>query len=457
MIIERFFERTLAHASYLVGCGATGEAIVIDPNRDFDQYLRFAELEGLRIVAVTETHIHADYASGSYELAKICNARLFVSDEGDENWKYAFANEPNVTLLKDGDVIRIGNLSLTVMHTPGHTPEHISFFLVDHPASESPVGVFTGDFIFVGDVGRPDLLERAAGIEGTMEAGARTLYKSLQEFLNRATDGLQIWPAHGAGSACGKSLGAVAATTVGYEKLANWAFRSGSEVAFVNEVLSGQPDPPKYFKTMKHLNKIGAGPTSSFPSIISLDDAANSVLVDVRFPEDASTNLCTGAINLPMYRNFTTWAGWFLPYDKPIAFLCEDQEQANKATARLALIGIDNIIGWIPASTVPKERIQPFEHAEFRELSLEGTQILDVRTAGEFSAGSVHGASHIPLNQLRERLNELDPSRPTIVYCEQGSRSPIAASILKNNGFEKVVEAADGYRGYLSSRQAIPR
>ena len=220
MIIRNFYDDKLAQASYLVGCAATGEAIVIDPLRDIQQYLDMAEAQNLRITAVTETHIHADYLSGSRELAAATGARLFLSDEGDDLWKYAYANKSGATLVKDGDVIRIGNLTLKVMHTPGHTPEHISFLLTDHPMSNEPHSLFTGDFVFVGDVGRPDLLERAANFEGTMEAGARTLFRSLRK-LDELADSLLIWPGHGAGSACGKALGGSPVTTLGYERKTN--------------------------------------------------------------------------------------------------------------------------------------------------------------------------------------------------------------------------------------------
>ncbi|MGI8842989.1 MAG: MBL fold metallo-hydrolase, partial [Gemmatimonadaceae bacterium] len=222
MLLKRFYDNKLAQASYLVGCQATGEALVVDANRDIGQYVNAADAEGLRITHVTETHIHADYVSGSRELAQRAGAQLFLSNEGGPDWKYAFASESAATLLRDGSSFMVGNVKVDVMHTPGHTPEHISFMITDTPATSLPMGVFTGDFVFVGDVGRPDLLERAAGFEGAMVEGARTLFRSLQRF-RELPDYLQLWPGHGAGSACGKSLGAVPSTTLGYEKVANWA------------------------------------------------------------------------------------------------------------------------------------------------------------------------------------------------------------------------------------------
>jgi hydroxyacylglutathione hydrolase len=198
MFIKRFFEPKLAQASYMIGCVVKRECIVIDPNRDAEQYLKAAEAEGVRIAHITETHIHADYLSGSRELAARTKATLYVSDEGDANWKYAFAGEPGVQLIKDGDRITVGNVRIDVVHTPGHTPEHLTFLVTDGAVADEPIAAATGDFIFVGDVGRPDLLERAANIKGTMEVGARTLYASLRKFASKP-DWLQIWPGHGAG------------------------------------------------------------------------------------------------------------------------------------------------------------------------------------------------------------------------------------------------------------------
>ena len=250
MFFKHIYEPGLAHASYIVGCQKTGEALVIDPKRDIEDYIKIAEAEKLRITHIAETHIHADFLSGSQELAKVTGAKLYLSDEGGADWEYSF---PHVG-LKDGDSFMVGNLKLEVMHSPGHTPEHISFILTDTPASPHPVMIFTGDFVFVGDVGRPDLLEKAAGIGGTSVVGARQMFHSLKKF-KALPDHLQVWPAHGAGSACGKALGAVPSSTVGYEKLVNWALQIDDEEKFVEALLEGQPEPPKYFAMMKKLNK----------------------------------------------------------------------------------------------------------------------------------------------------------------------------------------------------------
>src|SRR5262249_170646 len=261
--------------------GDSGEAVIIDPNRNIQRYMDAAEAEGLRICAVTETHIHADLVSGSRELARCTGAALCVSAEGGQDWQYAFANAPGVRLLQHGDSIRAGDIRLDVIHTPGHTPEHLTFLLTDEATSAEPLGAFTGDFIFAGDVGRPDLLERAAGIAGTMETGARQLFASLRCFEARP-DRLLLWPGHGSGSACGKSLGGMPVTTLGYEKLANWAFSAKDENEFVARVLEDQPDPPRYFAEMKRVNRIGAGIAPGKPVHLAPDTLEVAVMAGVK-------------------------------------------------------------------------------------------------------------------------------------------------------------------------------
>nr|HPH37198.1 MBL fold metallo-hydrolase [Sediminibacterium sp.] len=220
MFFQHVYDKSLAQASYFIGCQKAGFAAVIDPKRDVDTYLEIAKANNMTITHIFETHIHADFLAGSRELAQLTGAQLYLSDEGGEGWEYEF---PHVG-LKDNDIVKLGNLSFKVLHTPGHTPESISFLLTDHPASNEPVMLFTGDFVFVGDIGRPDLLEKAAGIKGTMDIGAKQMYQSIKKF-NALADYIQVWPGHGAGSACGKALGAVPSTTVGYEKVRNWALQ----------------------------------------------------------------------------------------------------------------------------------------------------------------------------------------------------------------------------------------
>ncbi|MFN5425993.1 MAG: MBL fold metallo-hydrolase, partial [Bacteroidota bacterium] len=252
MFFQHVYDKSLAQASYFIGCQKAGIAAVIDPKRDVDTYLEIAEQNKMTITHIFETHIHADFLTGSRELAAITGAEMYLSDEGGKGWEYEFPHHG----LKHGAIVMVGNLKFEVLHTPGHTPESISFLLTDLPASKEPVMLFTGDFVFVGDIGRPDLLEKAAGIVGTQEIGANQMFQSIHLFSD-LPDYVQVWPGHGAGSACGKALGAVPSSTVGYEKKRNWAFQYGTDKeGFVQFLLADQPEPPKYFAKMKELNKV---------------------------------------------------------------------------------------------------------------------------------------------------------------------------------------------------------
>ena len=451
MIIRNFYDDKLAQASYLVGCAVTGEAIVIDPLRDIQQYVDMAEAQNLRITAVTETHIHADYLSGSRELAAATGAHLFLSDEGDDLWKYAYAKEPGITLVKDGHVIRVGNLTLKVVHTPGHTPEHISFLLTDHPMSDMPHSMFTGDFVFVGDVGRPDLLERAANFEGTMEAGARTLFRSLRK-LDELPDSVLIWPGHGAGSACGKALGGSPVTSLGYERRTNWGLLIQNEDTFVSEVLSGQPEPPFYFKEMKRLNKDGPRVLGCLPHPEQVH-TPGAKLVDVRSLAAIRRGRFEGSIALPMGKGLTTWAGWLLAYDEPVMLIADSQEQANEAARDLATIGLDVVSGWVHPDDLSFEHFQPVHAAHMDDLA--GTYLLDVRGVNERAEAFIPGSVHIPLGYLSQRLDELPKDRRIVVHCASGGRTPTAYSILANAGFTDIFELVDGLASVIEAKPEL--
>jgi len=437
VILRNFFNDSLAQASYMVGCAATGEAIVIDPMRDIEPYLAMAKSQGLQITAVTETHIHADYLSGSRELAAATGATMYLSDEGDEDWKYQFANEPNVVLVKDQDVIRVGNVSLRVIHTPGHTPEHIALLLTDHPAGETPHSLFTGDFVFVGDVGRPDLLEKAAKIEGTMEKGARVLYQSLQKLAD-LPDSLLLWPGHGAGSACGKSLGGSPVTTLGYERRTNWAFQIQDEEKFVDEVLSGQPEPPKYFKEMKMQNKQGPAVLGELAPVPRLESAQGRV-VDVRPVDQIRAGYVPGTLVIPFGKGLTNWAGWLLDYSQPVTLIAGSQAEADTVANQMRQIGLDVVAGWMPAAP-STEVVQAVCIDEIESSDL----VIDVRGINEWNAARMEGTRHIPLGYLADHVNDLPRDRRLVVHCASGGRTPTAFSLLKEAGFSNVAELAGG-------------
>lgn len=437
MIIRNFYNDKLAQASYLVGCQATGEAIVIDPLRDVQPYLQMAESQGLRIVAVTETHIHADYLSGTRQLAAQTGATMYLSDEGGPDWTYAFGQDPNVVLMKDGHVIRFGNLTLKAIHTPGHTPEHLSFLLTDHPAGEQPHSFFTGDFLFASDVGRPDLLERAANIANTMEKGARILFQSIQKTAS-LPDSLLVWPAHGSGSACGKALGGSPVTSLGYERATNWAFQIKDEGKFVDEVLAGQPEPPHYFAMMKRLNKQGPAVLPAMPNPPHLETTIGQA-IDVRSGASIRGGFEPGAIAIPSGKGLTNWSGWLLDYEKPYTLIADSEEQAVQAALDMASIGLDHIQGW----RLPQGDLTPIEDVTCSQIQ-EGDFVLDVRGANEFAEVHMAKAAHIPLGYLSGRLEELPRDRRIVVHCASGGRSPIAVSILRKAGFEQVAEISGG-------------
>jgi len=474
MLLKRFYDTNLAQASYLIGCAATGDAIVVDPNRDVGQYIRAATDEGMRITRVTETHIHADLVSGSRELAQRTGAELMLSDEGDASWKYAFAAGDGATLLHDGDTFMVGNLRFKVMHTPGHTPEHLSFLVTDTPATELPMGVLTGDFVFVGDVGRPDLLERAAKMEGTMEAGARTLFASLQRF-KQLPDYLQIWPGHGAGSACGKSLGAVPFSTLGYEKIANWGITATDEDAFVEAVLAGQPEPPRYFAEMKRINRDGPRilgdihrPDRIAHERLSSLLAGGAFVIDTRPAEQYATRNIAGTINIPLGKNFTTWAGWLTPYDRDVFLIVDDTSPAavDEAVRDLAMIGLDRVGGYLDAGVLDAWSAAGGELGSIPQIGAaeltarrasSHLAVLDVRGRSEWEAGHLPGVENIPVGQLVERLGELPRDRPLVVQCQSGARSAIAASVLRAHGLTNVINLTGGFAEWQAGGHPVER
>ncbi|MBR9989002.1 MAG: MBL fold metallo-hydrolase [Gemmatimonadetes bacterium] len=462
MFLKRFYDEKLAQASYLLGCGATGEAMVVDPGRDIQQYIDAAAAEGLQLSHVTETHIHADFVSGTNELVARTGARAYLSDEGGADWRYAFAEEIDAVLLRDGDEFHVGNVRVRALHTPGHTPEHMCFIFTDTAGADQPMGVFTGDFVFAGDVGRPDLLEKAAGVAGTMEAGARQLFESLK-LLDALPEWIQLWPGHGAGSACGKSLGAVPSTTLGYEKLFNWAFSIETPAAFVAAVLAGQPEPPKYFAEMKRINREGprvlgelAKPPREAPEALIHVLRDGGLIVDTRRWRDYRAGHAPGTLNIPLNRSFTTWAGWLIPYDRDVHLLVAAQDDASvgEAVRDLAKIGLDRITGYFTDDALSAWTAQGGTLERLDEISVEELRkrwdagdvtLIDVRGVSEWQAGRIPGVANIPLGYLAGHIDELPRDRPVAVHCESGSRSAIATSLLAMHGLTNVVNVDGGF------------
>lgn len=455
MFLRQIFDESLAQYAYLVGCQRTGEAIVIDPERDIDRYLKIAGENDLRITAVTETHIHADFVSGSRQFLETqSGVTAYLSDMGDSDWKYQWADSPNVRLLKDGDKIHIGKIEITAIHTPGHTPEHLTFAIEDHGGgADQPVALATGDFVFVGDVGRPDLLESAAGHTGAMEPSARTLYTSLQGFTS-FPEYTQILPGHGAGSACGKALGAIPSSTVGYEKRFNSAIQTAihaGEDAFVDEILAGQPEPPVYFARMKRVNKEGPEILSQLPAptylgpaeITGLSGQSGNAFLDLRNDSaEFMRSHLKGSLFSPAKGNFVEIAGSYLAEDENIYLLLNEHSELEEAVRKLIRIGLDRIKGWGLISEVlaSGEQLTGTRHEHISNLhSLwerhPSAIVLDVRRAAEYEAGHVNGSINIAYTRLATNLDKLPEGAELMVHCASGGRAAHASAYLESKGF----------------------
>ena len=459
MYFKRIYDTDLAQASYVVGCQQNGTAIVIDPTRDAEQYLRLAEQEGLTITHVTETHIHADYLSGSRELAERAGAALLLSDEGGPDWSYTFDHQG----LRDGDTITLGNITLKVLHTPGHTPEHLSFLITDGARGTQPGLLLTGDFVFVGDLGRPDLLDEAAGGTDTRFEGAKQMFASLRDKFLTLPGFVQVWPGHGSGSACGKALGAVESTTVGYERALGWwapSVQDNDEQAFTDELLAGQPDAPAYFGRMKTQNRAGPallgtpealGQFSTLQVQQALEGGAR--LLDTRPRSEFQQGAVPGSLHLPAGKTFETWAGWLLDPEHDHVLFARNPEQAEALRRRLWMVGVDRVKGFVagfeglvlePQAAVPVARIP----------DLQAAYILDVRANSEYAAGHLPNAHQLHAGRLSTQLAELPSDRPLVVHCQSGARSAAAASLLRAEGFTNVTELAGGYEAW--ARQTEP-
>jgi hydroxyacylglutathione hydrolase len=447
MFFQHVYEKGLAQASYVIGCQKGGVAAVIDPKRDVDTYLEIARENDLKITMVLETHIHADFLSGSRELAALTGAKLYLSDEGDKDWKYEFPHEP----LKHGDKLKLGNLTFEVLHTPGHTPESISFLLTDHPATDSPVMLFTGDFVFVGDVGRPDLLEKAAGIKGTQNVGAEQMYESMLKFTE-IPEYVQVWPGHGAGSACGKALGAVPSTTVGYEKIRNWAVKMlDNKPAFIDYLLEDQPEPPKYFAMMKKLNKVDRPLLMSVPEIPQLSDEElkkaqfeGEKIIDTRNKLQFAKGFIPNSLNLQNNSALSTWAGWMIDYDEYFIVVAQ-KDEVEEITRKLMRIGLDNIRGYVTPEQVFSAfagKVKSYELVDIQEfkslLKEKDMQVVDVRGASEFKEGHIKDAVNAFVGTLPNNLDKVSRNQPKVIHCKSGDRAAIAYSILSRNGFENM-------------------
>jgi len=463
MLIERIYDEDLAQASYLIGCQAKGEAVVVDGRRDIAVYQELAEKNGMKIVAVTETHIHADYLSGTRELAAATGATIYVSGEGGPDWQYEFDGER----LYDGDRIALGNITIQALHTPGHTPEHLSFLVTDGAFSDQPGYLLSGDFVFSGDLGRPDLLDEAAGGVDTRFEGARQLFASLRDKFLTLPDYVQVHPAHGAGSACGKALGAIPSTTVGYERLYAWwgpYLAANDEQGFVNELLDGQPDAHAYFGRMKRENRIGPAILRERAPLQELDIAAvardlaadKATFIDTRSNTEVHEGTVTGSLNIPAGKSVASYGAWVVnpETDKnPLVLLAAGPEQAQEMLDHLVRVGIDNIAGYLtgveglPTST--PRLIQPADLADF-----DAAMVLDVRNRTEHLAGHIPGSHQLSGGRVMWHLDELPAGGTIVTYCQSGIRNSVAASALRRAGYD-IVELDGSYAAWAAHRHSV--
>lgn len=470
MFFRMIYDPRLAEAAYLIGCQKTGEAIIFDPERDIDRYLDVAKQNGLRIVAVAETHIHADFLSGAREFAER-GATVYVSAMGAPDWSSRWLNQKRGggsyahKELRDGDSFVIGNIRFTAMHTPGHTPEHMCYLVVDQGGgANEPMGIVTGDFVFVGDLGRPDLLESAAGVEGIAKPSAHALWKSARRFLADLPDWLQVWPAHGAGSACGKALGAVPQSTVGYERRFNPALRlANEEHRFVDFILEGQPEPPTYFARMKKENRDGPAVLGDLPKPKKLDGqellrvAGDAQVLDVRSWGDFRQGHVRGSLFTPLDNSFPTVAGSYVDPAKDVV-LVVDPGKLDAAIRDLVRVGIDRVVAWAEPSALaglPLVQSKEVSAKDAQAIVDRGASfILDVRRAGEYAAGHIEGATNIAHTRLSVRLADIPKDKPILCHCKAGGRSAYVTALLERHGYD-VTNMAGGFDAWAAAGQKL--
>ena len=469
MLLERIYDEDLAQASYFIGCQAKGEASVVDPRRDLDVYLGLAAKNGMRIVAVTETHIHADYLSGTRELAAHTGAQMYVSDEGGPDWTYSNVFDDAVR-MKHGHQITLGNITVEAVHTPGHTPEHMSFLVTDGAQSSEPGFMLTGDFVFVGDLGRPDLLDEAAGFVDTRFQGAKDLFKSLQDHFLTLPDYVQVLPAHGSGSACGKALGAIAATTVGYERNFSWwgkYLKNNDEQGFIDELLNGQPDAHAYFARMKLQNKVGPAVIGDVDELVEYTTAElrqaladdRVIFVDTRGNQQVHEGTVDRALNIPGAAKAASFGAWVVDPDteqRPLVLLAESREAAEEIRDHLVRVGIDTTQGFITTldglDLVKPKLIQPEELD-----TVDRVLLLDVRNKTEYADGHLPGAVQLSGGRVMWHLDQLPkPGAGTIVtYCQSGVRNSVAASALRRAGYD-IAELDGSYAAWVARVGNVP-
>lgn len=449
MIFDQYYLDCLSHASYLIADETTGRAVVVDPQRDISEYLADAESKGLTIELVLETHFHADFLSGHLELAEATGAEIGYSSVAETEFE--------IRPLADGERISLGDVELEIRHTPGHTPESMSIVVWEHADDEVPYGVLTGDTLFIGDVGRPDLL---ASVGFTRDELATKLYDSLNDKLLTLPDATRVFPAHGAGSACGKNLSTELTSTIGAQRQENYALLAPDRETFIDLVTEGQAPAPGYFIHDATMNKKQRAlmDEEQAPRPMSWEEveaamSAGALLVDGRDPVEFARGHLRGAVNVGLEGRYAEFAGSVVPVDADIVLFVEPGAELE-AKNRLGRIGFDRVLGHVerPLEVLLEHqdraqvasRLTPVD-VEDRRAAIDDLQVVDVRNPGEHALGALPDAVNIPVGQLPARLDELDPTRPTVVYCAGGYRSSVAASLLRAHGFDDVSDIVGGY------------
>jgi hydroxyacylglutathione hydrolase len=448
MLIQQFFVNGLAHISYILGGSKT--CTVIDPRRDIQIYFDAAKAMGLKITHVLETHLHADFISGHLELVEKTGAKIYAPKSGKCEFEYIG--------LSEGDTFEIEDMELKVLETPGHTPEHIVYVVIDHSRGEDPVALFSGDTLFVGDVGRPDLFPNIA------KELASNLYDSLQK-LAKLPDFCELYPAHGAGSLCGRAMSAKRTSTIGYERRYNYAFQIKEKNKFIDSLTTDMPEAPDHFSRCSDINRKGPALLKNLPPLKPLEPATfskmakkkDTVILDIRSYETFGGQYISGSYHIDFGGNFSTFAGWVIPPDVNILLVTERPEQAEEAVVLLRRVGLDRTTGYLEGGMyewakagLPTQHVHQYSPEELQKRMASGPPVtlVDVRAKREYMTGHIDGTINVPAPDLRKRHKELDPKVPIVVICNTGHRSSLGASLLKQHGFKDVSNLAGGMTGY---------
>lgn len=455
MLLKHFFVGKIAHSSYILA--GTNSCAVIDPQRDVDLYITEARALGVDITHILQTHLHADFISGHMDLAQKTGAKIYVAKSAH----CAFDHVP----LSEGDTIELEDMVLQVLETPGHTPEHLSYVVIDKARSDSPVSVFVGDTLFVGDVGRPDLFPDMA------QDLAGKLYHSLHDKLLKLPDHVEVYPAHGAGSLCGRAMGAKWTSTLGYERQFNAALQIKDKSAFIKSLTEDMPPAPDHFSRCSDINREGPVLLAHLPVVEELSASqfrarmgdSDVVVLDTRSYHAYAGQHIPGAWHLDLNGNFPTFAGWVLPTDKDILLVADDYSKALEAVTWARRVGVDRIVGYLDGGMVAWA-VAGLKASSTRLLSAEDLHdmiagdvdfvLLDVRAELEYEDSHIKGAINIPVADLRTRHPEVDPDKTTVLMCSTGNRSSLGASILEQHGFNDLLNVAGGMTGYSAAGYA---